>query len=499
MTKKQGAQQATSSKEESSDSKFWAPTGWGALTGAGASTAIEILDDALVTMKATKYGKWYEGTKLAIESAAGLVLNEGLEVSKDKEKGFWGDGYLDFAEDVALTVGGNYLGSLAAAAVLAPSASVLATAAVGVLTASAIGGAWSWGKSLIVDYLSENETTEASISLGNGLTIAEPQGSSNQTNQNSQYTYYLGATDNSGAFDNSLSFDGPFSNGKQNNNEQQGREDEELSDEEKAKRIADYLTKLREEEDAMDDEIFGDDYEVEDEQHETEGGSRSNDESNENSNTDDGSSLWDDFVNWLFGDDDNESEASDDPLTIRAKAMDNPMNENGDTSYYDGKHDELRGFRGDIDYGPNGKQDQGYDGEYDDLIGFNPRIDYGPNGKPLQGYNGEYNRLKGFNPRIDWDQDHVDTDEFTGNTLTDRLGEINPRAIQNRIKAASFANNIQQVEKSDHANPESSIDTQLVELSINTKGYNRELGSSNSAIAKFEVDQDFTLVSVELL
>ena len=238
-------------KEESSDSNFWAPTGWGALNGTGASIATEILDDALVAMKRTKYGKYYERTKLAIESAAGLVLNEGLEVSKDKEKGFWGDGYLDFAEDVALTVGGNYFGGLLAVGLLGSSAPVLATAAISIATASVIGGTWSWGKSLIADYFSEDTTIEASAELGGGIVTSQNPGSNNQANQSSQYTYYLevtgnSGTGNSGSFDDSLNFDVP------SNNKQQDGGEEELSDEEKAQRIADYLTKMREEEDAMD-------------------------------------------------------------------------------------------------------------------------------------------------------------------------------------------------------------------------------------------------------
>ncbi|WP_413440615.1 hypothetical protein [Synechococcus sp. MIT S1220] len=480
-------------KEESSESNFWAPTGWGALNGTGASIATEILDDALVAMKRTKYGKYYEGTKLAIESVAGLVLNEGLEVSKDKEKGFWGDGYLDFAEDVALTVGGNYLGGLAAAALLGSSAPVLATAAIGIATASVIGGSWSWGKSLIADYFSEDTTIEASAELGAGIVTSQNPGSNNQANQSSQYTYYLevtgnSGTGNSGSFDDSLNFDVP------SNNEQQDGEDEELSDEEKAQRIADYLTKMREEEDAMDEEIFGDDYEVEDEPNQAEGEADNN--NNQNTNQDGESSLWDDFVNWLFGDDESESDASDDPLTIRAKVMDNPMNDNGDTSDYDGRHDGLRGFRGDIDYGPDGKKGQGYNGEHDELIGFNPRIDYGPDGKKGQGYNGEHNGLKGFNPRIDWDQDHVDTDEFTGNALTDRLGKINPRAIQEVLGSMSIAENGRQAKKMGRTDSEFIFNSQAGVLYHNASGAKKGFGSGG-AIAEIEIDQDLSLISVD--
>ena len=480
-------------KEESSDSNFWAPTGWGALNGTGASIATEILDDALVAMKRTKYGKYYERTKLAIESAAGLVLNEGLEVSKDKEKGFWGDGYLDFAEDVALTVGGNYFGGLLAVGLLGSSAPVLATAAISIATASVIGGTWSWGKSLIADYFSEDTTIEASAELGGGIVTSQNPGSNNQANQSSQYTYYLEVTGNSGtgnssSFDESLNFDVP------SNNKQQDGGEEELSDEEKAQRIADYLTKMREEEDAMDEEILGDDYEVEDEPNQAEGEADNN--NNQNTNQDGESSLWDDFVNWLFGDDESESDASDDPLTIRAKVMDNPMNDNGDTSDYDGRHDGLRGFRGDIDYGPDGKKGRGHDEKYDILIGFNPRIDYGPDGKPGKGYNGEHDDLKGLNPRIDWDRDHVDSRDFKGNALTDRLGKINPRAIQEALENTSIADNGQQAQRMGNTNTEFVFDAQAGVLFHNANGSKKGFGSGG-AIAEIGIDHDLSLVTVD--
>merc|ERR1712100_215823 len=129
-------------------------------------------------------------------------------------------------------------------------------------------------------------------------------------------------------------------------------------------------------------------------------------------------------------DGDGVNNYEDSAPTDASKQTPNPMNDNGDTSDYDGRHDGLRGFRGDIDYGPDGKKGRGYDEKYDILIGFNPRIDYGPDGKPGKGYNGEHDDLKGLNPRIDWDRDHVDSRDFKGNALTDRLGKINPRAVR---------------------------------------------------------------------
>ncbi|QBE68797.1 hypothetical protein SynWH8101_1211 [Synechococcus sp. WH 8101] len=137
-------------------STFLAPTAWGAAVGSGASIATLIVDDALVLLKKTKYGKYYDGAKLAIESAAGLVLNEGLEVSKDHERGGWGDGYLDFAEDVALTIGGNYVGAAVATAVLGAAAPALASAAIGVGIASLAGGFYSWVKDKVSNWTSED-------------------------------------------------------------------------------------------------------------------------------------------------------------------------------------------------------------------------------------------------------------------------------------------------------------------------------------------------------
>lgn len=104
------------------------------------------------------------------------------------------------------------------------------------------------------------------------------------------------------------------------------------------------------------------------------------------------------------------------------------MNDNGDASDYDGRHDGLRGFRGEIDYGPAGRSGEEYNGEHDLLTGLNPRIDYGPDGKPGKNYAGEHDDLIGFDGSIDWGQDHSGKREFTGSPLTEILGSINPRA-----------------------------------------------------------------------
>jgi len=174
----------------------------------------------------------------------------------------------------------------------------------------------------------------------------------------------------------------------------------------------------------------------------------------------------------------------------------NPMNDHGDTSDYDGRHDGLRGFRGDIDYGPDGKKGRGHDEKYDILIGFNPRIDYGPDGKPGKGYNGEHDDLKGLNPRIDWDRDHVDSRDFKGNALTDRLGKINPRAVREALENTSIADNGQQAQRMGNTNTEFIFDAQAGVLFHNANGSKKGFGSGG-AIAEIGIDHDLSLVTVD--
>ena len=195
-------------------------------------------------------------------------------------------------------------------------------------------------------------------------------------------------------------------------------------------------------------------------------------------------------------DNDGTPDQSDAHPNDASKQMPNPMNDNGDTSDYDGRHDGLRGFRGDIDYGPDGKKGKGHDEKYDILIGFNPRIDYGPDGKPGRGYNGEFDDLKGFNPRIDWDRDHVDSREFKGNALTDRLGKINPRAIRKTLENTSVVENSQQARKMGITNIEFIFDTQVGVLFHNANGSKKGFGSGG-AIAEIGIDHDLSLVTVD--
>ena len=176
----------------------------------------------------------------------------------------------------------------------------------------------------------------------------------------------------------------------------------------------------------------------------------------------------------------------------------NPMNDNGDTSNYGGEHDGLRGFRGDIDYGPDGKPGRGYNGEHDELSGFNPRVDYGPDGKPGQGYNGEHDGLIGFNPRIDWDRDHNNDQEYESNPLIERLGKINPRAIKEALKETSIANNGRHAKKMGRTDSEFIFDAKVGLLYHNANGSNKDFGSGG-AIAEFEVDQDLSILSVDFL
>ena len=471
MTKKQGKQQSSSSNQESSKSNFLAPTGWGALNGAGASIATEILDDALVLMKNTKYGKYYDRTRLAIESTAGLILNEGLEVSKDQERGFWGDGYLDFAEDVALTIGGNYAGTVLATLALGASASVLATAAIGIATASVIGGVWSLGKSLMTDYFSDSENTETTNSLGSNGVAGAYSGSENQSQHEHHDTYYLYSRSDSGSFDDSLSLIGP------SNNDQQADSNTELTDNEKAQMIADYLTEMREEDGTFDEEEdFEEDYEEqESEEEQGQSGSQSDEDS-----------------------DYEPSGESDLEIKATLSRNENPIDDGGDTSDYNGEYDWLKGFSGDIDYGPDGKPGKGYRGEHDVLSGFNPRIDYGPEGKPGQDHNGEYDELIGFNPRIDWDQDHTDHQEFEGNALTKRLGEINPRVMKEALERTKVASTSRQANTMSRIDSAFIFDSQSGDLYHNANGSAKGFGSGG-AVAEIDIDQDLSLVAIDFL
>ena len=198
------------------------------------------------------------------------------------------------------------------------------------------------------------------------------------------------------------------------------------------------------------------------------------------------------------GDADNDgvNNYEDSAPTDSTKHAPNPMNDSGDTSNYDGNHDGLRDFRGDIDFGPDGQPGHGYNGEHDELIGFDPRIDYGPDGKKGVGYNGERDDLIGINPRIDWDRDHVDNDDFQGNELTERLGKINPRALQEAIKSTVFADNKRQAQKMSQTDPLYVVDTQSGIIYHNANGPMKGFGSGG-AIAEIEIDQDLSLISVD--
>lgn len=490
LSAQQGAQ--TSSKANSSAkgpsestataSIFLAPTSWGGVVGGGAAIATNIVDDALVLMKSTKYGKYYEATKLATESFAGIILNEGLEMSKDGEKGGWSDGHLDFAEDVALTVGGNYVGGIVATAILGAAAPALVSAAVGVATAALIGGVYSWVKSELnepgkdgvrqnlfppsnfdgnSDGFVSGGRTNGLVYMGNlvGLGPSRQNSHSNSSPGSQAYARQnsaapapggsatgLGGTDQSGqsqdviterrAHSSSESQEGQITV-RNNRDTAQPQQSSQASNSNQSDgprwEKTDGSHEFEDKDDGNKVKKGGFEREVDKDGNPT-GNWRAVDENG----SPEGSVVFRDKDSDQDGTPDSQDNDPND-----ASKMENPEKVTGSSSSAE-EHDFLTGFRGDIDYGPDHDGREQRSTQFDGLAGVNPRLDYGQDAKPSHASVIEHDWLTSFDPSIDWGEGREGGHTFTGNKLSEILGGVDPRAAHDHsgnafVSIISFA------------------------------------------------------------
>lgn len=453
------------SESTATASTFLTPTSWGVSVGGGAAIATNIVDDALVLMKSTKYGKYYETTKLATESFAGVILNEGLEMSKDGEKGGWSDGYLDFAEDVALTVGGNYVGGIVATAILGAAAPALASAAVGVATAALIGGVYSWVKGELNEpgkdgvrqnlfppshfdgnsdgFVSGGKTngldyTGVSVGFGpsrqNSRANSSP-GSQAHARQNSAApapggsATGLGVTHQSGQSQDVMTERRAHSSSESQEGQITVRNNRDTAQPEQSSRGSnssqsdgpswertDGIEEFVDIDDGNKVKYGGFEREVDKDGNPT-GNWRVVDEYG----SPEGSVVFRDKDSDQDGTPDSQDKDPNDP-----SKMENPEKVTGSSSSAKG-YDFLTGFRGDIDYGPDHDGREQRSTQFDGLAGVNPRIDYGQDGKPVHASAIEHDWLTSFDPSIDWGEGREGGHTFTGNKLSEILGGVDPR------------------------------------------------------------------------
>ena len=476
--------QSSAKKSSKKETHFLRDTAANIAGGSTAATVTNILGEIIEDAGEAIANKILPGSgkavgaviDFAIDSGTAIILNEGLEVSRDEES-FFND---DFIEDTLVAVASNATAAVVVGIIGATGAPALA---LGLLTSAVMGAAYSVATSLDDRFKLPEQ--------GNSKDQTQPE-NSNQTNIS---TNDSSPTDSTNGQDPSAG----MTNGPGNS-----------FDESSADHLFDaFLNGSEQEEDPASWETVHVSYG--DRKDGSEYTAIIQREYDENGNLtgnyrhiDDKSGTAEVTDEWVDNDhdgtpaetpdgDQDDPDDSDPNVTYR----ENPMNDTGDTSDYDGQYDELRDFRGDIDYGPDGKQGEGYNGEHDDLIGFNPRIDHGPDGKQGEGYNGEHDDLIGFNPRIDYGPDHVNNDAFEGNELTKRLGKINPRALQGAImESTPFADSKRQTRKTARTESMYIFNTKSDIIYHHANGSKKGF-SSGGAIAEIEIDQDLSLVSVD--
>ncbi len=458
--------QSSAKKTSKKETHFLRDTAANIAGGSTAATVTNILGEIVEDVGEAIANKILPGSgkavgaaiDFAIDSGTAIVLNEGLEVSRDGES-FFND---DFVEDALVAVASNATAAVVVGIIGATGAPALA---LGLLTSAVMGAAYS-----------------VATSLDDRFKLPEPGNSKDQTQSGNSNQTNISTTDSSPTVStNGQDPSAGVTYGPGNS-----------FDESSADHLFDaFLNGTQQEEDPASWETANVAYyERNDGSEYTSINQREYDENGNltgkyrNINGESGSAEVTD--EWVDNDHDGtpsespEGDQDDPDDSDPTVTHENPMNHNGNTSDYDGQNDELRDFRGDIDYGPDGKQGEGYNGEHNELIGFNPRIDYGPDGKQGEGYNGEHDELIGFDPRIDWDQDHVDTDEFTGNELTKRLGKINPRAIQEALEATTIAENGQQATEMGSTTSAFIFDSQAGVLYHNANGSKKGFGSGGA-------------------
>ena len=463
--------QSSAKKASKKETHFLRDTAANIVGGSTAATVTNILGEIVEDAGEAIANKILPGSgkavgaaiDFAIDSGTAIVLNEGLEVSRDGES-FFND---DFVEDALVAVASNATAAVVVGILGATGAPALA---LGLLTSAVMGAAYSVATSLDDRFALPTTSNQDEVTPNTQNTPARQQENSNTLSGSQEQSNQEAGQPNASP-NGSIQNDPLNQETIPNTPSQEGSGQSDPSQAEPSKEGGTRWVNTGAKEEVVDEDGRHSGYIEYQKEVDSEGNPTGNWRVTEDGDQDnqEGAVVWSDNDS----DGDGYPDREDDSPQDSSAHMENPMNDNSDTSDYDGKHNGLRDFRGEIDYGPDGKQGEGYNGEHDELIGFNPRIDYGP--------------------------DHVNNGAFEGNELTKRLGKINPRALQEAImESTAFADNKRQTRKMARTDSMYIINTKSDVIYHNANGSKKGFGSGG-AIAELEIDQDLSLVSVDFL
>ena len=402
---------STDQKKESDSSGIGSTLAWGTATGANAAIATEILDGALVALKNTSYGKYYDAVRIGLESGIGIVTNEFLEVSKDGENFGWGQGTGDFISDLLVTTGGNVAAYYLVGAIGLAGAPA-AIAGLGIASVAGAGIDWvingnlNWVSSLFNehDLFGEFYVEGDESDSPNYQPTRQPEGQDTSKTTPDPNNETAPPNPDEDANEEGIVVE-------VNGEAQPGDMGWVFSRDVKEEKNEDGSTTTTWVEELYDGKERTGRYRVVSETY-------NKDSVKTNATTSE-----------EFKDTDNDGDGM--PTSMDKDDSDpnvqspNPMNYNGNTDYYNGEHNETLGGDSIINYGQDGRpaDNNGFEGEINES---DPITNFGQDNHSEIGNATVHEGLMDFDPATDWGQDTYSTEDFTGNQLTDRLGSISP-------------------------------------------------------------------------